>query len=352
MKEVGKEEGGLYLLLKELTHMQDNGVQESAIGVKESTIAVNQVCSGIKVWHQRLGHVSYVVLARMFDMNKQSMCKVSNCLVCPYAKQTRLVFPSSTIRSCNCFDLIHVDLWGPYNSPTFDGNKYFLTIVDDFSRMTWLFLLKQKSDVCVSLKVFLQYVKTQFGKIVKVLRSDNGTEFVNSVCTTMFQDLGIIHQKSCPYTPQQNGVAERKHKHLLEVTRALRFQAKIPLRFWGQCVLAAAYLINRLPCSALQYQTPYERLYGIKPMLSHLRTIGCLCYAKNLTEHDKLRPRSKSAVYMGYSEIQKGYILFDLTNKSFFVSRDVIFREDLFPFSQGDNVEMQKVLYPILTGSK
>jgi len=111
-----------------------------------------------------------------------------------------------------------------------------------------------------------------------------------NVCTTMFQELGIIHQRSCPYTPQQNGVAERKHRHLLEVTRALRFQGKIPLKYWGHCVLAAAYLINRVPSSVLNYQSPYERLYGSKPRLTHLRTIGCLCLSKSLVEHDKMMP--------------------------------------------------------------
>ncbi|XP_055814401.1 uncharacterized protein LOC129884050 [Solanum dulcamara] len=155
-----------------------------------------------------------------------------------------------------------------------------------------------------------------------------------NLCDSMFKALYIIHQRSCPYTPQQNGVAERKHIHLLEVTRALRFQGKIPIRFWGHCVLAAAYLINRLSSSVLEFHTLYERLYGRKPVLSHLRTIGCLALAKNLNEHDKLMPRSKSVVHMGYSEVHKGYILFDLNNKSFFVSRDVNFREDIFPLAQ------------------
>ena len=270
----------------------------------------------------------------MFSVNKQSACSISKCLVCPFAKQTRNVFPNSSIRSTACFELLHIDLWGPYNTPTVDGKKYFLTIMDDFSRVTWLFLLSHKSAVCVSIRMFLQYVQTQFGKKVKVLRTDNGTEFVNSECHKLFTELGILHQRSCPYTPQQNGVAERKHRHLLEVTRALRLQAHIPIRYWGQCILAAAYIINRLPSSVLHFNTPYERLYGSKPSISHVKTLGCLCFVKLLTQHDKLMPRSRPAVLMGYSELQKGYLLLDLTDKSFFTSRDVVFREDVFPFAK------------------
>lgn len=106
------------------------------------------------------------------------------------------------------------------------------------------------------------------------------------------------------------------------------------MKYWGHCVFAATYLINRVPSSVLNYETPYERLYDTKPLLSHLRTIGYLCFAKNLSEHDKMMPRSKPPVHMGYSAMQKGYILFDMTTKSFFVSRDVIFREDMFTFKQ------------------
>ncbi|XP_015160329.1 uncharacterized protein [Solanum tuberosum] len=187
VKKVSKEEGGLYFLLQQLTH----GTESEK---KKSAFVVPRVLSNMELWHQRLGH-------------------------------TRSVFPSSSIRSSACFDLIHVDLWGPYSTSTFDGNKYFLTIVDDFSRLTW---------------------------------------------------------RSCPYTPQQNGVAERKHRHILEVTRALRLQAHIPLRFWGHCVLAAVYLINRLPSSVIGYQTPYEKLYGSQPGLSHLRTLGDVIFREDI----------------------------------------------------------------------
>ncbi|KAL4377204.1 hypothetical protein GQ457_02G034800 [Hibiscus cannabinus] len=124
---------------------------------------------------------------------------------------------------------------------------YFLTIVDDSSRMTWVHLLKLKSDVHVCLKKFLTLVKDQFNATVKVFHSDNGIEFLNSSCSSLFSDLGISHHSSCVHTPQQNGVAERKHKHTIEVVRVLKFHYKVPLKFWGECVLAACYIINRLP---------------------------------------------------------------------------------------------------------
>ncbi|XP_016570710.2 uncharacterized protein LOC107868520 [Capsicum annuum] len=148
----------------------------------------------------------------------------------------------------------------------------------------------------------------------------------------MFEQLGILHQTSCAYTPQQSGVAERKHKHVLEVCRAIRFQGHIPIRYWGHCILTAAYLINRMPSSVLNYKSPYEILYKVPPSLKHLRTLGCLCFAKTVNESDKLKSQSIAAVHMGYSKSQKGYILFDLSNHIFFVNRDVEFREEVFPF--------------------
>ena len=115
-----------------------------------------------------------------------------------------------------------MDVWGAYKVPTFNGNRFFLTMGDDFSRMTWVYLSKLKFDACVVIKQFIVYVKTQFGRFVKVIRSDNGTEFFNSQMNALFSTLGIVHQSSCPYTPQQNGVVERKHRHVLEVGRALK----------------------------------------------------------------------------------------------------------------------------------
>ena len=124
--------------------------------------------------------------------------------------------------STQVFQLLHIDVWGPFNTATYDGNRFFVTIVDDCTRMLWLFLIKLKSYVCVVLQNFFCLVQTQFHSKVQVIRTDNGSEFVNAKCNKLFTSLGIVHQRTCIHTPQQNGIAERKHKQILEVARAIK----------------------------------------------------------------------------------------------------------------------------------
>lgn len=136
--------------------------------------------------------------------------------------------------------MIHIDIWGPYKVPAKGKFKFFLTIVDDFST-TWVYLIQLKSQAWTTLETFINYAKTQFGKQIKIIRSDNALELDDSKAQPHFVRYGIVHQTSCVDRPQQNGKVERKHNHLLEVTRALRFQAGLPLSFWGDCVLAASF---------------------------------------------------------------------------------------------------------------
>lgn len=216
-------------------------------------------------WHKRLGHASSLKIQQL-DGSFGSFGKNNeHCDSCLRAKLTRLPFPISSIQTASCFELIHCDIWGGYRTPSLSGAHYFLTIVDDFSRGMWVFLMKHKSDVSHFLISFCNMVHKQFGKCVKRIRSDNGVEFQSKSMIDYYGDNGIILETSCTDTPQQNGIVERKHRHILEITRALRFEAELPIEFWGECVLTATYIINRLPSKVLKHKTPYEILFGKAP---------------------------------------------------------------------------------------
>ena len=137
----------------------------------------------------------------------------------------------------NCFDLIHCDIWGAYHVEALCGARYFLSIIDDASRGVWVYLMKDKSEASRLVMNFCPMTKTQFTASVKMIRSDNGNEFTSGPMKRFYGEQGIIHQTSCTNTPQQNGRVERKNHHLLNVTRALRFQANLPIEFWGECLL-------------------------------------------------------------------------------------------------------------------
>ena len=215
MIRMGTERGGLYYL--------DSSKKPRCHSVTAT------VSHSPRLWHQRLGHLSNKSL-RMISHFVKNMpfCDIDDCLIFPLAKQTRSQFPLSSINTHAPFELIHVDIWGGYHIPSITGAQYFLTIVDDHARCTWVYLIHHKSDTPKHITTFINFVETQFSLKVKILCSDNGSEFT---MTKFYSDKGIIHQTSCVSTPQQNGVAERKHCHLLNVAQALLFQANLPKQF-------------------------------------------------------------------------------------------------------------------------
>lgn len=177
-----------------IPHITDN-----TMSCVVSSFVTNKIDA--KTWHHRLGHVSYHILNKMCCILVPHSC-IPLCIIYPLAKQHRLPFPVSTHKSSSVFDLIHCDLWGPYRIQTNIGCKYFLTIVDDFRRATWTFLMPTKHHVISLLTKFLTYSNKQFSKYVKILRSDNGTEFFNDKLTALLDSHGILHHSSCVKTPQ------------------------------------------------------------------------------------------------------------------------------------------------------
>lgn len=228
---MGEECGGLY-------HLQAPG-----------PIALHTDSTTKPLWHFHLGHSSLHCTPKDFsNLNKDAHCDIYI-----RAKNTRLPFSLVENKSASSFDRIYCDIRGGYATPSHSSAHYFLTIVDDYSRVTWVYLMKFKSNIFSCLTNFFLMIKTQFNFDIKRIRTDNGQAFLSHRMQKFFSDHGVIHERTCVETPQQNGVAERKHRHLLNVARCLRFQASLPISFWGECILTATYLINRTPSVYLHH---------------------------------------------------------------------------------------------------
>ena len=187
--------------------------------------------STFQLWHKRLGHPSYKVVDLILNASSNKNNNLCNKIydVCLRAKQSKDSFLVSDQKSVDIFQLIHYDLWGPYRTTAFYDVRYFLTIVNDCSWAVWIDLLLDKIEVLMNLCHFIVMVKRQFNKQIKVLYSDNGTEF--TCMGNYFCEHGIMHETSCVGTSQQNGQVENKHRRILNVAHALRFQANLSIKF-------------------------------------------------------------------------------------------------------------------------
>lgn len=230
------------------------------------------------------------------------------------------------------FELVHIDILGPYKVCTKQKYMYFLTLVDDNSRMTWIYLLQNKSDYGATLHTFYNYVATHFHNSIKTIRTDNAPEFSDQFCTKFMKEHGIVHRTTCSHRPPQNARVERKHRHMLEVARALKLQSGLPNSYWGDCILASACIINRIPSTVLNNVSPYEVLFRKAPDHNELKAFGCLVMATppGVMTY-KLKPRVVPCVFVGYPAAKRGYKLLNLNSMTSMVSRDVQFHEHIFP---------------------
>ncbi|CAL9005654.1 unnamed protein product [Prunus brigantina] len=323
----GKRIGGLYYLTLPSAPIRDrvvNTVQSCSVKDKQQ----------IWLWHHHLGHPSFGYLKRLFPSLFHSCDESSfKCETCILAKSHRTVFPLSDSKAAKPFDLVHSDVWG-LARVTSNGFRWFVTFIDDCTRLTWVFLLKNKHDVASILPEFCTMVSTQFHAQVKVFRTDNGGEYVNNTLASFFLAQGIIHQTTTPFTPQQNGVSERKNRQLLEVARSFMLDMSVPHHLWGHAVLSAAYLINRTPSRVLDFKTPHD-VFGdhVSPVSVSklpLKVFGCVAYVHVYShQRSKLDPCALRCVFIGYSSTHKGYKCYHPPTQKVHVTLDVTFHEEV-----------------------
>ena len=330
--------------------MRDKLYTVNTIEYAQVSTATCNNASSLAVWHCRLGHLNYTYVNQLknkemvdgmnYDADTQSQ---KECEACVLGKMEKKPFhKQSQHRASRPYEIVHSDVCGPMQVESKGGSKYMLTFTDDFSRYTTVYFIKSKSEV---LSKFMEYVSSvekhtgyQIKKLnilaeedIKVLRSDNGGEYTSNDFTKFCAEKRISHEFTEPYCPQQNGVAERMNRTIMEGARSMLYHAKLPLEFWAEACSTAVYLHNRSPTTALKDETRFEHLFGKKPDISHLKVFGCVSYVHVPdSQRRKLDAKAHKAIFVGYPPGVKGYKLYDLEKKKFVVSRDVQFFEENF----------------------
>ncbi|KAE8698382.1 putative ribonuclease H protein [Hibiscus syriacus] len=259
------------------------------------------------------------------------------CEHCITSKQHRLKFNKSNSRGKNVLELVHSDIWQALVI-SLGGAKYFVSFIDDYSRRCWVHPIKKKSEVFSTFKNFKARVKLDSGNKIKCFRTDNGGEYTSEEFDDFCKKECIKRQFTVANTPQQNGVAERMNRTLLERTRAMLRDAGLEKLFWAEAVNTACYLVNRAPSTAIELKTPMEMWAGKPADYSNLHIFGSIVYVMyNSQEISKLDLKSRKCKFLGYADGVKGYRLWDLTSRKVIISRDVIFVEDKLQRKEDDD---------------
>ncbi|KAG4222626.1 hypothetical protein PC116_g28900 [Phytophthora cactorum] len=253
---------------------------------------------------------------------------------------------SSPNRAKQVLEVVHSDVCGPMQTPTFGGKRYFVTFIDDKSHFCVVYLLRNKSEVAAKFAEFVVFAETQTGKRVKTLRSDNGGEYTSSTMAKFCSDRGIVQKFTPPYTPQLNGVAERMNRTLVECARCMLEHVGMPKPYWGEAVVTATFLRNRCPTRAINHdKSPHQVCTGKKPLLANLKVFGCHAYVHVPKEkRTKFDARSVRCRFLGYSEHEKAYRFEELESGRVLVSRDAQFMEDVFDGGRRDYHQREVVV--------
>ncbi|KAJ9542059.1 LOW QUALITY PROTEIN: hypothetical protein OSB04_028565 [Centaurea solstitialis] len=259
------------------------------------------------LWHKRLSHLNFKTLNQLCINNL--VVGLPDFRYTKKGKQTRASFKSKQISSISSpLQLLHMDLFGPVNVQSIAGKKYTLVIVDDYSRYTWVFFLRSKSNAPKEIILFIRKMENLNNLSVRSIRSDHGTEFKNSTLETFFDKKNFSSLR----TPQQNGVAERRNRTLIEAARSMLSEANLATQFWAAAINTACYTQNRSLIVKRFRRTAYELFRNRKPSIEYLHIFGCVCYILNNKDNlGKFDSKSDDGIFHGYSSISKTYRVFN-----------------------------------------
>jgi transposase InsO family protein len=313
---IGKEEGGLYKL---------KGHLEATL-----THSIENPC---ELWHRRLAHINYKALPYVskavtglleFKVDHEGVCNG-----CAQGKNIKNHFLKKDSKAEGVLELIHLDVCGPMPSTSISGYAYYVSFIDDYSRKTLVYFLKSKDEVFNKFKEFKALINNLSERKIKILRSDNGGEYTSKEFANFCKDAGIKRKLTTPYNPQQNGVAERNNKTIMEAVKTMIHDQDLPMHLCAEATKATVYVQNKLSHSALGFKTPEEMFFGKKLEVSHLKIFGCPVFVHILKEkRTKLDPSGKKRIFVGYCEVSKAFRVYILGYHHIEISRDVTFDED------------------------
>jgi transposase InsO family protein len=304
---------------------------------REDSAPVDATEYDLKLWHHRLCHLGETNLRKLQQKKmvhglpsmKFEGRITGSCEACLKGKAQRSPFPTPPVqpRKYEVLELVHSDVCEmPVN--TYGGARYFLTLLDEKSKRSWIYLMKAKSEVTDHFKSFVRMVERQVGKKIRILRSDNGGEYVNKQLKDFLRDCGIQQQTTIPKTPEQNGAAERLNRTILDKVRCMLIGSGLSQRLWGEAIFTANYVRNRSPTSEHPDKTPEEAYIGHKPSISHLRVFGSkVSVWIPESNRKKLDPRSWDGVLVGYGMGNKGYRVWDPKRQATYNARNVVINE-------------------------
>ena len=300
-------------------------------------IPQSQERKSLQTWHHRFAHLNFEMIKQMerkgsvlgFQLTKREPDHL--CAGCQFGKHHRASFPVNPIRTRfpNPGDLIHADICGPMSVPSYGGSTYFALFKDDATHYRFVFCIRRKSEALGCFQKVCNQIKKDTGCSVQSIRSDRGGEFANKASDQYLAAHSIRREYTTPYTPEQNSVAERENRTVMEGVRSCLHHARINLRFWAEAVQYLVYTLNRTGTRILSDYTPFEAYFGVPPSVSHLHPFGCPTYVHiPAPSRKKLDPKALTGIFVGYSDESKAFRIWIPDKSQIVTSRDVIFDED------------------------